>query len=186
MQSEDLLRLQRTLDSVDLLLPPSARESHFWSRLGRVVAAAAAAVAALIGAQLWSIATVALITAWRPTQRLLLAAAAATAAAVLLVLSREPIDAERLLILVAGTLPLVATAVWIPICLIRKEGTIDRKEPAWLLWGLALAALVAWAVPFVRSKGGQSPMSPSANAGCLAEWPKTCRITITLPMPLLL
>ena len=152
MRIEDLEVLQRTLDRVDPLLPPPVPGELGTRPLARL-AALVGALTALVGGQLWSVALVALLAAWRPQVRLLLAAAVASLAAALMILGRRTTPLEHGATLAAGSVLLAGVAFWMRQRLSADASWRNERLPVWLVPGLAAAGITAWVVPVIAAQG---------------------------------
>ncbi len=158
MQAEDLPRLQRTLDRVDILLPPAPKKLFTGQSLTSA-AAGAAALAALIGAQLWSVTIVALAASFRPTVRLISAAAMVSALSLVLVLTRGTLELGQKLIVMIGILPLAATALWMGFRSRNEDSSATEHLPPWILWLFGAAAAVFLCAPWLLARGSLLSLS---------------------------
>jgi Zn-dependent protease with chaperone function len=151
MQAEDLPRLQRTLDRVDVLLPPAPPKLHTGRPLARIAALVASLV--FLAAQLWSVWLVAFAAAIRPTIRTIAAAALASALALVLVVTRGTLEPEQRLIAIVGILPLAATALWMSFRSRHKDFTATEQISRRTLWVAGIIVLVYLCLPFLAAQG---------------------------------
>ncbi len=163
MRADDLPRLQRTLDQVDIRVPPAPKSSAYPIRLIAVLASSLASVAATLTLQVFSVVLVALLAAFRPTLGLTTAAGIVSALGAILVVAGERHCSVRELMLLLGVLPLAATALWMRVRL-RGETPAAEQLPPWAIWITSLATLAWWSVPLLASQGHLLQLSESFKA----------------------
>jgi Zn-dependent protease with chaperone function len=159
IRPEDLARLQRMLDQVDVLIPPAPKSMGYAYRLIAVLSACLAAVAALLTVQAFSVTLVALVAAFLPLPVLVTAAGIISALGGILVVAWERHCSVRELLFLLGVLPLAATALWLRLR--SGEPHPVGRSPRWVLWTLGAAAVVWWVPPILAAQGHLLQLSES-------------------------